>query len=238
MSWLFSRALVEEFSEGTCLGGEPYAQLNVMPTPHKFWRNDKTMEFSSLSRFGLTLNLLTEQDGEELLMSFLEGSRARTLALPVLGPGWRESAVASGLNSSASLAKFDQNTSSLRTAQPSLLEDLIEFSPTLPVSGLMLDGRCYQLPTAAVITKESGRGSLPTPLKSWGSRGPGLSNNLENLRACLGMTQRTLAIVKAVGWRWPASFIEWMMGWPIHWSALKPLEMAKFQSWLQRHGKS
>ena len=45
MSWLYSQALVEEYLGEHCLGGEPFAQLNVMPTPHKFWRNDKTMEF-------------------------------------------------------------------------------------------------------------------------------------------------------------------------------------------------
>ncbi len=54
MSWLFSQALAEEYSADTSLAGEQFAQLNVMPTPHKFSRNDKTMEFSSLSRFGLT----------------------------------------------------------------------------------------------------------------------------------------------------------------------------------------
>lgn len=28
---------------------------------------------------------------------------------------------------------------------------------------------------------------------------------------------------------------EWLMGWPIGWSALSPLETDRFQSWLQRH---
>lgn len=87
MSWLFSQALVEEYSEGTCLAGEPCAQLNVMPTPHKFWRNDKTMEFSSLSQFGLTLRVLTDEDGEELLMSFLAAFPVRT-SVQQGGGGW------------------------------------------------------------------------------------------------------------------------------------------------------
>ena len=39
MSWLFSQALVEEYSAVTCSDGEPCAQLNVMPTPQPFWRN-------------------------------------------------------------------------------------------------------------------------------------------------------------------------------------------------------
>lgn len=64
MSWLFSQALAEEYSADTSLAGEQFTQLNVMPTPHKFSRNDKMMEFSDLSRFGLTCSVLTESHGE------------------------------------------------------------------------------------------------------------------------------------------------------------------------------
>jgi len=32
-------------------------------------------------------------------------------------------------------------------------------------------------------------------------------------------------------------FAEWMMGWPIGWTDLQELEMAKFQSWLRWHGE-
>lgn len=31
-------------------------------------------------------------------------------------------------------------------------------------------------------------------------------------------------------------WVEWLMGWPIGWTALKPLETAKFQEWQQQHG--
>lgn len=80
MSWLFSQALAEEYSADTSLDGEQFAQLNVMPTLHKFSRNDKTMESSDLSRFGLTCAVLTESHGEELLMSFLADFHAVHLA--------------------------------------------------------------------------------------------------------------------------------------------------------------
>jgi hypothetical protein len=32
-------------------------------------------------------------------------------------------------------------------------------------------------------------------------------------------------------------WVEWLMGWPLGWTDLKPLEMVKFQSWLQQHGE-
>lgn len=31
-------------------------------------------------------------------------------------------------------------------------------------------------------------------------------------------------------------FCEWLMGWPIGWSALRPLATARFRRWLSRHG--
>lgn len=31
------------------------------------------------------------------------------------------------------------------------------------------------------------------------------------------------------------AWVEWLMGWPIGWTDLEPLEMAKFRSWLQSH---
>jgi hypothetical protein len=32
------------------------------------------------------------------------------------------------------------------------------------------------------------------------------------------------------------TWVEWLMGWPLGWTDLKPLEMGKFQQWLQQHG--
>ena len=32
-------------------------------------------------------------------------------------------------------------------------------------------------------------------------------------------------------------WVEWLMGWPIGWTDLKPLEMDKFQEWLRLHGR-
>ena len=63
MSWLYSQALVEEYSPENCLDGEPFAQLNVMPTQQQFWRNDKMIKSSRLSQFGPTLKLLTVDHG-------------------------------------------------------------------------------------------------------------------------------------------------------------------------------
>jgi len=31
-------------------------------------------------------------------------------------------------------------------------------------------------------------------------------------------------------------WLEWFMGWPMGWTGLEPLEMDKYQEWLQSHG--
>jgi hypothetical protein len=78
MSWLFSQALVGAFWEAGSLDGEPFAQLNVTDTPHKFWHNGKTMDALNHSRYGLTCRVLTAGRGEELLTWCREASRAKT----------------------------------------------------------------------------------------------------------------------------------------------------------------
>lgn len=100
MTWLFSKALLEslvnmsssqeqegESLKDVSLDGKQFAQLNVMRTQQQFWRNDKMMESSSLSRFGLTLQLLTESHGAVVLMSYLEAFPVKTYQLQEGGAG-------------------------------------------------------------------------------------------------------------------------------------------------------
>jgi hypothetical protein len=164
MSWLFSRALAEEFSAGNCSDGEPYAQLNVMPTQHKFWRNDRMIEFSTLSKFGLTLRLLTDQHGVELLTWFLEGFRAKTSALLERERVFPEREADYGLNSGVSFAKFNRDLRIWKTAQHSLFEDLELSLATWPRWGSMRNGECFHAQMSAGFIYEKGSGfSVPTP---------------------------------------------------------------------------
>ena len=80
MSFVYSRALVVEFSEATCSDGEPSAPSSENPMPQAYLSPDRMTAFSRLSRFGITFAPLTADRGEELLTLFREGFRARTLA--------------------------------------------------------------------------------------------------------------------------------------------------------------
>jgi len=273
MTWLFSKAMMEhceslrysqepvaEYSAENCLDGEPFAQLNVMPTPHKFWRNDKTMEFLNLSQFGLTLQLLTDDLGEELLMWFLGASRARTLALQERGPELPESAAECGLTWRASLAKFDPDTSSWKTVQLSLLGDSELSSVIWPRSGMTANGQCWELPMLARRTSGTGSGCWATPLASMGERG-GRGDLLMQVRGnespsgrfkipkwptpTAHMAKETNAPSEAlrnepslssrVGGQLNPMWVEWLMGWPLGWTGLKPLGTDKFQQWQREH---
>ena len=165
MSWLFSRALVAASSPATCSAGAPSAPLSVMPTQHKFWRNDKTMEPCDLSRFGLTCAVLTDDHGEAVLTWCLEASRARTSALPARAQALTAPAAECGATWRASWAKFDPSTSTWRTPQPSLLGDSDESSVTWPRSGMTADGQCWELPMSAPPISGIGSGLwLQTPI--------------------------------------------------------------------------
>ena len=230
MSWLFSQALVEEYSAANCLDGEQSAQLNVMPTQHKFFRNDKTMEFCDLSRFGLTLNLLTADRGMELLTWYLADFPVKTLAPLDLPQGWREREAGYGEKWHGSFAKYNLAESSWKTRQCSLLGDLEKFSETWPRWGSMRNGECFPVTPRERQLKGS-EFSLPAPTKSMGKRGWGISN----VKARYSEKIETNA--RVFGYKPHPSVLEWSMGWIPTWTKLQPLGMDKFQLWLQQHGE-
>ena len=77
MSWLFSRALVEEYSAANSSDGELSALLSGSPTPQAFLPLDKMTAFSRPSQSGMTFKPLTDDHGEELLTWYLAASHAR-----------------------------------------------------------------------------------------------------------------------------------------------------------------
>jgi hypothetical protein len=233
VSWLFSRALVEAFSEENSWDGEPLAQLNVMPTQAKFSRNDKTMEPLTLSRFGLTLQLLTESRGEELLTWYRAGFHAKTFQAPEQTVKLTESKrdltekkAAYGVSLQESLGKYGPATHSLKTAQISLLADSTEFCVTLPRWGLMRDGALYRQEPLARTTSESASGLLPTPTAHNAKEGAYPAEFIRN----------TPTLGARLGGRPHPLYTEWMMGWPLGWTDLKPLATGSIRFALQPLG--
>lgn len=180
MSWLYSRALVVAYWEGSCSDGGQSAPLNTNPMPRAFCSPDRMTDFCRLSRFGMTFAPLTGDLGEGLLTWCLEGSRAKTSARQDKGRGSQESAVVSGWKWRESSVKYDPAMRSWKTRQCSLLGDSEWFSETWPRWGLMRDGECWELPMSERPTFERGSGLLQTLVADdavqraegkWNSRG-------------------------------------------------------------------
>lgn len=243
MSWLFSQALAEEYSAGTSLVGERFAPLNVMPTQHKFWRNDKTMEHSDLSRFGLMFAALTESHGEELLMSFLAAFPARTSAPQGKEPESKEADQGFGSKWQESSVRFDPDLYCWKTHLCLWEEDLPWSSVILPRWGLMLNGVVYQHQIAERPITGTESGLLPTPRASMGSHGIAwcrarTGEHRFNLEDFLAWKHLESGEEEMSGLNVNPNYAEWLMMWPLGWTDLKQLEMDRFLEWQQQHSTS
>ncbi len=161
MSWLYSQVLAEEYLGDNCLDGEQSVPLSGNPTQQAYCAPDKMKDFSRISRFGMTFKPLTESRGEELLMSYLEDFRARTSVALEREQESKANEAECGRSSQESLAKYNPSTSSWRTAQCSLLEDLEQCLETFPKWGSMRNGACYPQPMLAQTTGERESGFVP-----------------------------------------------------------------------------
>ncbi len=161
MSWLYSQALVVEYSAAKFSDGELSAPWSGNLTPQGYSSPDRMTAFSRLSRFGMTFAPLMADRGEELLTWFLAASLVRTSASRAKE---RESTVSDpgyGEKWHGSLAKYDPDSRSWKTAQHSLIEDSDESSVIWPRSGMTVDGQCYLLPTLGRRTVASASGLSP-----------------------------------------------------------------------------
>ena len=167
MSWLFSQALVEEFSEAICLDGEQSVPLNGNNTQLAYCAPDKMTGFSRLSRFGMTYKPLTENRGEELLTLYRGVFLVRTSQPQGEVQGLMENDQECGEKWRGSFTKYDPSSCSWKTHQCSLLGDLDEFSETWPQWGLMRDGECWEQRTLERSIRGTESGLSPNGVDSF-----------------------------------------------------------------------
>ena len=254
MSWLYSRALVEAYSEAHCSDGAQSARLKSIDTPQAYCALDKMMVFSRLSRFGMTFGLLTEKLGAELLTSCLRDFRVTTSALPVRGPASQGQKAAYGLRWQESFAKYSRVMCTWRTHQRLLDGAWMSFLGAWPKQGTMRNGVCWVRMTSVPRIIASEFGYWPTPTVNGNYNRKGASKNSgDGLATAVKMfpTPRahnaketaspgdrrrnspTLSVV--AGGRLNPVWVEWLMGWPLGWTGLQPLAKDKYQQWLQQH---
>ena len=163
MSYIFSRALVAEFSPASFSGTDASAPSNTNPMPKPCLWHDRTMEPSRLSRFGMTCERLMDDRGAVLLMSWLAASRVRTSAPQEMATESTASAPVSGAKWPESSVRYDLVTSSWKTAHCLWEEDLPWSSVTLPTWGMTRSGSVYRHPTSERPISATGAGLWPTP---------------------------------------------------------------------------
>jgi len=143
------------------------------------------------------------------------------------------------------LARYDHNTHSLRTVQCSLFEDLNQSLQIWPRWGSMRNGECWEQPMLVQTIKETEFGlsekMWPTPNAWDGKRGP---RSLENLLTKKHQINLITAVRHLSGTKNQScgqlnpAWVEWLMGWPLEWTDLKPLEMDKSHFVQQQPGQS
>ena len=231
--WHCSQELEEESSEDSCSDGKQSALLNGNPTQLVYLSPDKMMAFSRLFRSGMMCKALTENRGEDLLMWYREDFLAKTYPVQareqvlkekdqVCGNTWRELSV-----------KYDLDLSTWRTVHCLLNEELHWSSVTLPRWGMIVSGVLYQRQTAERPISGTGSGLWLTP--SANEDAAGTPNG--KMQKMLGNDPRIRGTTKT---EWAAgtlnpTWVEWLMGWPLGWTDLKPLATGKFLEWQQQH---
>jgi len=216
-------------------------------------------QFSAISRHSSVKG--TPKDIREWLMSLPPVSRASRSA----GPG-RSSAqqilATCGQSLLNAFAWYDQSMCCWKTVQGSLFPDIsTQSSVTWPRSGIWVDGTAYQLQPSAPLIRETGFGFVPTPTTiDARSRAYQRDRNGNRIMSLAGYARMYPTPLKsdATGGYNPKippgrncrrglkevipggplnpEWTEWLMGWPIGWTELKPLETDRYRQWLQQHG--
>ena len=183
------------------------------------------------------------------------------------GMDWTGNDLAYGGRCSELLARFARPMYSVKTLQHSERTDWMKSSQPLPPSGMIAGGSLWELSQSDLITNAIDSGSmLPTPTARDWKDTPGMTPErkdgktrldrlpmllFDRVRSAGISTKRSaermgaptvklmdLAQITITGPDYCPELPEWVMGWPIGWTAFKPLETDRFQQWRRSHGAS
>jgi hypothetical protein len=221
------------------------SRLNL--TAEKSSCNGNETESCQSSPYGMTLRHSMGDRGKNSLMWYAGDSPVRTYLPPEKG---KESEAANDLdcgpNLPGSLAKYNPHSYSWKTAQCSLFGGLTSFSGTWPRWGMMQDGEFWDTTIAAVTIPEKESGLWPTVTKELFSHVQSALAKIKNN----GKRKSGVKVGSVFWWEMTEHHLrageqivqgmipdpccgEVLMGWPMGWTALQPLETDRFRNaWL------
>lgn len=218
MSFHFSPALVAGYLQEDCWGGEPSARLNSTSTGGLLSKGVSLMARFLPSRSGPISEPSTASPGADALMWYLAGFPVKPIP-PQLEAATRQ--MISGRKCGESWQRSLPGTYLRRTFQE-------KRSTPRPMTSKrwVTKPAAFAFPRLTWVrtTFGPGIGCVHTPT----TKANYAAASMQKWPACR-------AFVQAFG-RPSPEVHEWLMDWPEGWTDLKPLEMDKWQSWLQRHG--
>jgi hypothetical protein len=218
MSWLYSQALVAEFSRAACSDGDASVPSKSTGTDGMSYELARTTGRSTPSLYGMTSQRSTDDPGAALLRWYLAGFPVRPFPRQLEAETLQR---ISGRSSSGSWQMSLLHSSGRRVLRA------LSSTRRLPTSS-----RWATRPAALPLPRETwvrttfghAIGSVHTPTATANYTAP----SMQKWPGCR-------AFVTAFGKPSP-EIHEWLMGWPQGWTDLKPLARERFRSWQQRHG--
>jgi len=237
MSWLYLPAQVADYSpQHTCSNGAQSAMSSGTNTASRSSSSASKTATCTMRQSGTTLEHSTGDPGlDEWILSLRDFRASHSATRANKKPNLTREIY--GLTLPVLLARYDPNTSCWKTLQASFLADISQPSMEIwPNSDMMLDGCLYRLPMSVQIICERDNGyRLPTPTAN-DYKGAGRKRYIGSPHYRGAKTSEALRTCKNDPIYPHPSFMEWLMGWPIGWTDLKPLAADKFQQWLAQFG--
>lgn len=193
----------------------------------------------------------------KMIYASVEVSPAKTSQSQGNKQDWMVNVLDFGLKCKELLAKYDREKSLWKTHQCSLFEDLIESQEVFPKSGMTVDGQLWELMMSKHLTKEKEYGLSDIESKNGGCRlkyptptahdgkghctqnslirkdGKSRMNQLANFVVFRCFNQVRDKTIKT-SYQLNPDWTEWLMGWPIGWTSLKPLSKEEFIRWFKK----
>lgn len=229
---------VEESSPTSCSDTRPSGRLKSNRMPGKFYSTDRLTEAYLRSLFGTTCGRSGQTTHKRKTTLPGCGKSKATFVSPVVSrvrtyrrragePGLQERGQDCGKSTPALLARYNPATFLWKTAQSSSDEDLTLSSMTLPRWGMLWFGGLYQLKplalhTSGIVFGHTGKGKniYPTPCVG----GPGGTGSIRKIKNLPHLTEEEVrSMIAGNGGIKNPDWVEWVMGFPIGWTRLLPV---------------